>query len=66
MLQFNMIAQNNFDNNIFSAGVNPYNSIGSYFIDKAQGLPLEYMQTTNISQLYSYLGQTSGLGFPAQ
>ena len=60
---------NNFDNNIFSAGVNPYNSIGSYFLDKSQGLPLEYLQLQpgeTVSQLYSYLGQTSGLGFPAQ
>ena len=36
----NYDSTNNFDNNIFSAGVNPYNSIGNYFIDKAQGLPL--------------------------
>lgn len=66
VIGLNYDSTNNFDNNIFSAGVNPNNSIGSYFIDKAQGLPLEYMQTTNISQLYSYLGQTGGLGFPAQ
>jgi hypothetical protein len=65
----NYDSTNNFDNNIFSAGTNPYNSIGSYFIDKAQGLPLEYMQLQpgeTVSQLYSYLGETSGLGFPAQ
>lgn len=65
----NYDSTNNFDNTIFSAGVNPYNSIGNYFIDKAQGLPLNYMQLQpgeTISQLYSYLGQTSGLGFPAQ
>ncbi len=65
----NYDSTNNFDNNIFSAGVNPYNSIGNYFIDKAQGLPLEYMQLQpgeTVSQLYSYLGETSGLGFPAQ
>ena len=52
----NYDSTNNFDNNIFSAGVNPYNSIGSYFIDKAQGLPLEYMQLQpgeTVSQLYS-------------
>ena len=64
----NYDSTNNFDNNIFSAGVNPYNSIGGYFIDKAQGLPLEYMQLQpgeTVSQLYSYLGETSGLGFPA-
>ena len=59
----------NFDNSLFSAGVNTNNSIGNYFIDKAQGLPLNYIQLQageSISQLYSYLGGTSGLGFPAQ
>lgn len=60
---------NNFDNSLFSAGVNPNNSIGNYFIDKAQGLPLEYVQLQpgeSITQLYTYLGETGGLGFPAQ
>lgn len=69
VIGLNYDSTNNFDNTIFSAGVNPYNSIGNYFIDKAQGLPLNYMQLQpgeTISQLYSYLGQTSGLGFPAQ
>lgn len=60
---------NNFDNNLFSAGVNPNNSIGNYFIDKAQGLPLEFIELQpgeTITDLYTYLGETSGLGFPAQ
>ena len=60
---------NNFDNNLFSAGVNPNNSIGNYFIDKAQGLPLEFLELQTgetITDLYTYLGETSGLGFPAQ
>lgn len=60
---------NNFDNNIFLAGINPNNSIGNYFTNFAQGLPLEYLQLQSgetISGLYSYLGETSGLGFPAQ
>ena len=60
---------NNFDNNIFSAGVNPNNSIGNYFINKAQGLPLEFLELQtgeSINELYSFLGQTPGLGFPAQ
>jgi len=60
-----------FDNSLYSAGVNPTNSIGNYFIDKAQGLPLEYMTLRTdvgetITDLYAYLGETSGLGFPAQ
>ena len=58
-----------FDNSLYSAGVNPTNSIGNYFIDKAQGLPLEYMELQpgeSITDLYAYLGETSGLGFPAQ
>ena len=61
----------NFDNSLIAAGVNPSNSIGNYFLDKAQGLPLEYLeiQTANgetLTDLYTYLGETSGLGFPAQ
>ena len=60
---------NDFDNSLYSASVNPTNSIGNYFIDKAQGLPLEYMELQpgeTITDLYTYLGETSGLGFPAQ
>ena len=59
----------NFDNSLYAAGVNPTNSIGNYFIDKAQGLPLEFMELQTgetITDLYTYLGETSGLGFPAQ
>lgn len=60
---------NNFDNNIFSAGINPNNSVGNYFINFAQGLPLSNLQFQpgeNTSSLYAYLGETGGLGFPAQ
>ena len=58
-----------FDNSLYAAGINPTNSIGNYFIDKAQGLPLEFMQLQpgeTITDLYAYLGENSGLGFPAQ
>ncbi len=58
-----------FDNSLYAAGVNPTSSIGNYFIDKAQGLPLEYLELQpgeTITGLYTYLGETSGLGFPAQ
>ena len=60
---------NNFDNNVFSAGTNPTNSIGNYFLNFAQGLPLNNLQLQpgeSISSLYAYLGETGGLGFPAQ
>lgn len=60
---------NDFDNRLFSAGTNPTNSIDQYFLNKAQGLPIENVVLQNnesITDLYTYLGQTSGLGFPAQ
>lgn len=60
---------NNFNNEIFSRGVNPTNSIGNYFLNVAQGYELEFLQTQpgeSISSLYSYLGETGGLGFAAQ
>jgi len=59
----------NYDNSLFTAGVNPLNSIGNYFIDKAQGLPLESLvlqPNETLSGLYTFLGETPGLGFPAQ
>jgi len=40
-LALNYENNNNFDNNIYSAGVNPYNSIGKYFLRFANGLPQE-------------------------
>ncbi len=60
---------NDFDTKVFSAGTNPSQSIDQYFLNKAQGLPVEYVTLQNnesISDLYMYLGETSGLGFPAQ
>jgi len=39
---------NNFNNSVFSAGTNPYNSIGNYFLNIAQGIP------TNVLTDYSY------------
>jgi hypothetical protein len=35
---------NNFDTEIFSKGTNPSNSIDRYFLDKAQGLPNEFVE----------------------
>lgn len=60
---------NNFNNDIFSRGTNPTNSIGNYFSNVAQGYELEFLQTLpgeSVSSLYSYLGETGGLGFAAQ
>jgi hypothetical protein len=60
---------NNFNNQIFSKGTNPYNSIGNYFVNASQGYQLEYLQTQpgeSVSSLYNYLGETGGLGFGAQ
>lgn len=47
-----------FDNELFSAGINPTNSIDKYFLDKAQGLPNEYVELQpgeSITDLYAYL-----------
>ena len=60
---------NDFDTKIFSAGTNPTNSVDQYFLNIAQELPVEYVTLQNnesISDLYAYLGEASGLGFPAQ
>lgn len=40
-LALNYENNNNFDNNIYSAGINPYNSIDKYFLRFANGLPQE-------------------------
>ena len=66
---------NNFNNDIFSRGTNPTNSIGDYFLNIANTgfdgapIPQEFvtrLEGESISSLYSYLGETQGLGFPAQ
>lgn len=69
VLALNYENTGNFNNEIYSAGTNPTNSIGEYFVNFAQGLPLEYLQLQtgeSISSLYDYLGETNGLGFPVQ
>ncbi len=40
-LALNYENNNNFDNRIYSAGINPYNSIDKYFLRFANGLPQE-------------------------
>ncbi len=66
---FNYENTNNFNNQLFSKGINPTNSIGSYFVDAAQGIDVDYLATLDgesINSLYNYLGETGGLGFGAQ
>ncbi|MEA9414986.1 OmpP1/FadL family transporter [Flavobacterium sp. PL02] len=58
---------NNYNNDIFSAGVNPTNSIDQYFLDYANTgnggapVPQEFVRTNkgeSISSLYRYLGNS--------
>lgn len=67
-LALNYENTNNFDNSIFSAGTNPTNSIGNYFLHYANqngGVFLKNLQTLpneSVSDLYSYLGSNYGFG----
>ena len=52
---------NDFDNSVFSAGVNPTNSIDKYFLRYANGVPLRAITNSNYSELdngaqQAYLG----------
>ena len=53
---------NNLNNSLFSAGTNPYNSIGNYFLNFAQGIPLENLTNYSYNQLY-FNEQQAYLGF---
>lgn len=60
---FNYQQTQNFDNELFIKGVGN-NSIGDFFRNQAQGIPLELLQLQSgesISNLYSYLGETQGV-----
>ncbi len=53
---------NNHDNQIFIQGTGN-TSIGSYFVNRSQGIPLELLQlqgVETISDLYAYLGENKG------
>ncbi|WP_203295930.1 OmpP1/FadL family transporter [Luteirhabdus pelagi] len=53
----------NFDNDLIISG-NGSNSIGSFFLSQAQGIPLNLLQLQNgetIADLYSFLGETQGV-----
>lgn len=53
---------NNFNNNIFSAGTNPTNSVGDYFVAFANGVPLGDIKNSYYDEL-NYKGQQAYLGF---
>lgn len=55
---------NNFDNTQFSAGVNRQNSIGNYFVNYANGVPLNTLEYGNFAQL-SNKEQQAFLGYHA-
>ena len=67
---FNYENTNNFNNSIFSAGTNQYNSIGNYFVNQANangGIPLELLTTQTgetFYELYDYLGTLPDSSYP--
>jgi len=55
---------NNFDNSVFSTGVNPTNSVAKYFLSYANGVPLNVLDNSNYGELdngaqQAYLGYQS-------
>jgi hypothetical protein len=67
---FNYENNNNFDNSIYSAGVNPYNSIDKYFLRFANGLPQEggiTLQTLDNAfyENLNFIDQQAFLGYQA-
>lgn len=55
---------NNFDNSIFSSGVNPTNSVDGYFLSYANGVPLSVLDNSNYGELDNG-GQQAFLGYQA-
>jgi hypothetical protein len=53
---------NNFDNSMFSAGINPTNSVANYFTSYANGIPLSTIKNNYFEDL-SYRGQQAYLGY---
>lgn len=67
---FNYENNNNFNNSIYSAGINPYNSIDKYFLRFANGLPQEggiTLQTLESSffEDLNFIDQQAFLGYQA-
>ncbi|SHG95689.1 Outer membrane protein transport protein (OMPP1/FadL/TodX) [Flavobacterium fluvii] len=55
---------NNFDNTVFSAGVNPTNSVDGYFLSYADGVPLSVLQDSFYGEL-DHGAQQAFLGYQA-
>ena len=55
---------NNFDNTVFSAGVNPTNSVDSYFLSYADGVPLSVLRDSRYGEL-DHGAQQAFLGYQA-
>lgn len=58
----NYNSNSNFENELYIAGTGN-NSIGNFFLEQAQGIPLSLLQLQSgesISDLYQYLGETEG------
>ena len=61
-IAFNYQVEKNYNNELIIRGTGN-NSIGDFFLAKAQGIPLELLQLQggeSISSLYSYLGENEG------
>ncbi len=53
---------NNFNNSVYTAGINPYNSIANYFVNIAQGIPTNVLTDYNYYDL-SFYEQQAYLGY---
>lgn len=64
-LSFNYENSANHDNEVFISGTNINNSIDNYFLNFADGVPLDLIALRDgetISELYQFLGETEGFG----
>jgi hypothetical protein len=50
-IAINYQTTNNYNNTVFSAGTNPNNSIGAYFVNFANGIPLNILENSNYGSL---------------
>lgn len=61
-LAINYEKTNNFDNSVYSAGVNPNNSVDAYFLNYAEGVPLNILEDSYYDEL-DYGAQQAFLGY---